>query len=148
MAEYKLKGLSCSHCASEMEEEINKLENGNGSKILYNSSKLILNDRVDIKKVEKILSSDGASIMKDHSSEHTEQDAHEHSHETSARMKFLLPLSAILFAVAIYSDTQLDNMIPVLIYILSAAISGYQTFLKGVKNLFKLKFNINTLMTI
>lgn len=34
------------------------------------------------------------------------------------------------------------------IYISAAAFSGYSTFLKGLKNLFKFKFNIDTLMTI
>ena len=77
MDEYKLQGLTCGNCAREMEEEINKLENGEGSRILYNSSKLILNKGVDMQKVEKILSSDGAALVKDHGDEH----AHDHSHE-------------------------------------------------------------------
>lgn len=34
------------------------------------------------------------------------------------------------------------------LFIIAAAISGYQTFIQGVKNLFRLKFNIDTLMTI
>lgn len=145
MAEYKLQGLSCGNCAREMEEEINKLDNGNGSRILYNSNKLIVNDGIDMTKVEKILSSDGAFIVKDNRFDGQETD---HSHNGSDRMKILLPLSAILFAAAIYTDTQLDNMIPIIMYIVSAAISGYQTFIKGAKNLVKFKFNIDTLMTI
>src|SRR5690606_1103768 len=36
----------------------------------------------------------------------------------------------------------------VVLYVAAAALSGYSTFLKGLKNLFKFKFNIDTLMTI
>ncbi|OEH92593.1 heavy metal translocating P-type ATPase [Bacillus solimangrovi] len=143
MNEYKLQGLSCGNCAREMEEEINKLENGEGSRILYNSSKLVLNDGVDMQKVEKILSSDGATITK----ENNEHD-HNHSHFNNNRMKMLLSMSALIFIAGIYVDTQVDNIIPIIMYLVAAAASGYNTFIKGAKNLVKFKFNIDTLMTI
>jgi Zn2+/Cd2+-exporting ATPase len=57
-------------------------------------------------------------------------------------------LSAIIFLSAIYVDTQLNNLVPVIMYLTAAATSGYPTFIKGAKNLLKLKFNIDTLMTI
>lgn len=149
MNEYKLQGLTCGNCAREMEEQINKLENGEGSRILYNSSKLVLSNGVNMQEVEKILSSDGAAIMKENPHDHSEHDqAHEHSHSSSDNMKILIGLSAIIFFSAIYVDTQLNNMVPVIMYLTAAATSGYPTFIKGAKNLLKLKFNIDTLMTI
>jgi len=151
MSEYKLKGLSCGNCAREMEDEINKLEGGQGSRILYNSSKLILNDQVDIQKVEKILSSDGAVILRENHHENSSSGhnhGHDHSHTNSKRMIMLLASSTFIFLAAIYADTQLDNIVPIIMYLVAAAASGYPTFIKGAKNLFKLKFNIDTLMTI
>ncbi|MBH9965638.1 MULTISPECIES: heavy metal translocating P-type ATPase [Bacillaceae] len=149
MNEYKLQGLSCGNCAREMEEEINKLENGEGSKILYNSSKMVLTEGVDLKRVEKILSSDGAAILKDQEGDNDSHDHdHDHSHTNSSTMKILLGISTIIFLSAIYVDTQLDNIVPVLLYLTAAATSGYPTFIKGAKNLLKFKFNIDTLMTI
>jgi Zn2+/Cd2+-exporting ATPase len=149
MNEYKLQGLTCGNCAREMEEQINQLENGEGSRILYNSSKLVLSDGVNMHEVEKILSSDGAAIMKENSHEHSEHDqAHEHSHSSNDKMKILIGLSTIIFLSAIYVDTQLNNLVPVIMYLTAAATSGYPTFIKGAKNLLKLKFNIDTLMTI
>ncbi|WP_175989261.1 cation-translocating P-type ATPase [Bacillus sp. Marseille-Q1617] len=149
MNEYKLQGLTCGNCAREMEERINQLENGEGSRILYNSSKLVLSDGVDMHKVEKILSSDGAAIMKENPDAHSDQGhAHDHSHTSSDKMKILIGLSAIIFFSAIYVDTQLNNIVPVIMYLTAAATSGYPTFIKGAKNLLNLKFNIDTLMTI
>ncbi|RBP05550.1 cation-translocating P-type ATPase [Rossellomorea aquimaris] len=144
MDEYKLQGLTCGNCAREMEEEINKLENGEGSKILYNSSKMMLSKGVDMQKVEKILSSDGAVILKEHDDAH----GHDHVHTNSSTMKILLGISTIIFLAAIYVDTQWNNPVPVIMYLTAAATSGYSTFIKGVKNLLKFKFNIDTLMTI
>ncbi|OXS58139.1 Cd2+/Zn2+-exporting ATPase [Bacillus sp. V-88] len=146
MDEYKLQGLSCSNCAREMEEEINKLENGEGSRILYNSSKLVLNKGVDMQKVEKILSADGAALVKEHGDEHGHDHSHEHTNSNT--MKILLGISAIIFFSAIYVDSQLDNLVPIIMYLTAAATSGYPTFIKGAKNLLKFKFNIDTLMTI
>ncbi|MGG3916385.1 heavy metal translocating P-type ATPase [Rossellomorea vietnamensis] len=146
MDEYKLQGLSCGNCAREMEEEINKLENGEGSRILYNSSKLYLNKGVDMQKVEKILTADGAALVKDHGDEHGHDHSHEHTNSNT--MKILLGMSAIIFFSAIYVDSQLDNLVPVIMYLTAAATSGYPTFIKGAKNLLKFKFNIDTLMTI
>jgi Zn2+/Cd2+-exporting ATPase len=147
MNEYKIKGLSCANCAREMEQEINKLKNGKGSRIFYHSSKLVLNDGVDLRKVEKILSSDGAFIIKDDEWNRSEKNG-AHSHPNNYRMKLLLAVSTFIFITAIFVDTQLDNSIPPIMYLVAAAASGYQTFLKGAKNLLKLKFNIDTLMTI
>jgi Zn2+/Cd2+-exporting ATPase len=147
MTEYKIKGLSCANCAREMEQEINKLKNGKGSRIFYHSSKLVLNDGVDLRKVEKILSSDGAFIIKDDEWNRSEKNG-AHSHPNNYRMKLLLAVSTFIFITAIFVDTQLDNSIPPIMYLVAAAASGYQTFLKGAKNLLKLKFNIDTLMTI
>ncbi|MEI5907624.1 heavy metal translocating P-type ATPase [Bacillus spongiae] len=145
MNEYRLQGLSCGNCAREMEEAINKLENGEGSRILYNSSKLILTNEVDLQKVEKILSADGAIIVKE--GDYDSMD-HTHSHDRTDRMKILLGLSTIIFLAAIYVDTQVQTNIPVIMYLTAAALSGYPTFIKGAKNLVQLKFNIDTLMTI
>ncbi|MGG3738238.1 heavy metal translocating P-type ATPase [Aeribacillus pallidus] len=147
MNEYKIKGLSCANCAREMEQEINKLKNGKGSRIFYHSSKLVLNEGVDLRKVEKILSSDGAFIIKDDEWNRSEKNG-AHSHPNNYRMKLLLAVSTFIFITAIFVDTQLDNSIPPIMYLVAAAASGYQTFLKGAKNLLKLKFNIDTLMTI
>ncbi|MEK3887950.1 heavy metal translocating P-type ATPase [Bacillus sp. FSL K6-3431] len=145
MAEYKLQGLSCANCAREIEEEIQKLHNGDDAKVLFNSSKLIVSDEIALDKVEKILANDGAAFVKETTSD---SEGHIHSHGSGRKLLFLIGLSAILFAVAIIVEKQWSESFAVFIYISAAAFSGYSTFLKGLKNLFKFKFNIDTLMTI
>lgn len=99
MAEYKLQGLSCANCAREMEEEIHKLEHGEDAKVLYNTSKLIVNDEISLAQVERILATDGAAIQKD---DHDGHD-HAHSHAHSNRLlKLFIIVSAVLYFLAMF----------------------------------------------
>lgn len=144
MAEYKLQGLSCANCAREMEEEIHKLEHGEDAKVLYNTSKLIVNDEISLAQVERILATDGAAIQKD---DHDGHD-HAHSHAHSNRLlKLFIIVSAVLYFLAMFVGKASEGA-AIALFIIAAAISGYQTFIQGIKNLFRLKFNIDTLMTI
>lgn len=144
MAEYKLQGLSCANCAREMEEEIKKLENGEDARILYNTSKLIVKDEVSLSQVEKILASDGATIVKEDHDHHDHVHSHSHSNQM---LRGLIITSAILYFVAlIVGKWSLEAAIT--LFVIAAALSGYQTFIQGIKNLFRFKFNIDTLMTI
>lgn len=146
MAEYKLQGLSCANCAREMEEEIQKLKNGEDARVLYNSSKLIVKDDISLSQVEKILANDGATIVKDKHEHDDHNHAHTHSH-SNRMLKTLIIMSAVLYFIAIFVG-QWSEGIAITIFIIAAALSGYQTFIQGIKNLFRLKFNIDTLMTI
>ncbi|NDI35149.1 heavy metal translocating P-type ATPase [Chengkuizengella sediminis] len=142
MKEYKIEGLSCASCAADMEEKIKKLDNGDTAAILYNSSKLKIDESASLAKVKEILATDGASLISD-----VEQE-HGHAHARSNKLKLFLGISTGLFILTIIFETFLPNILPVIFYLTAITISGYQTFIKGLKNLFRLKFNIDTLMTI
>ncbi|MBE3569715.1 MAG: cadmium-translocating P-type ATPase [Bacillales bacterium] len=142
MAEYRLKGLSCANCARELEEEIQKLPHGEDAKILFNAGKLHISDQIDITKVEKILASDGASIVRTKEEEGQDQQGKE------SNWKLFLFISTVLYVLALLAENKSPNYLPVLIFLASAAVSGHETFFKGMKNLFQFKFTMNTLMTI
>lgn len=154
MNEYRLKGLSCANCARELEEQIQKLENGQEAKLYFNTSKLVISNNVDMGKVEKILASDGDVLVKasdeNNSGGHSHDHAHghDHSHSHGTQLKLFLGISGLLFIAAIFLENSVNQYIVIGAYLIATALSGYQTFFKGVKNLLKLKFNIDTLMTI
>ncbi|MDQ0214655.1 Cd2+/Zn2+-exporting ATPase [Oikeobacillus pervagus] len=147
MDEYRLKGLSCANCAREMEEEIQKLPNGKDAKIFFNSGKLNISKDVDIKKVEKILASDGAVLVRERMDNQGHEE-HDHPHGNGPNWKLLVAISFGLFLLAMFTTNWLPVSVTVGLYLAATAISGFQTFIKGIKNLFRLKFNIDTLMTI
>lgn len=172
MNEYRIKGLSCGGCAQRMEEEIKQLEHGEDAKLSYNSGKLTVDPKISMTAVNKILKSDHAYIEKsltahtdhahhehDHGHEHTahdheghshdDHDGHDHSHGgSSSKMLTLLLASGVIYVAALLLDGVLDKQATILLYLAATIISGYTTFFRGLKNLIKLKFNIDTLMTI
>jgi Zn2+/Cd2+-exporting ATPase len=147
MKEYRLKGLSCPNCAAGLEERIHGLEHGGTASILYNSGKLKVDEKIDLNEVRKILSTDGTEIedYEDASHEHEHDHAH---HRGSSKMKFVLGISVLIFATAIFIESSGYPAAAIGLYFTAMALGGYSTFIQGVKNLFQLKFNIETLMTI
>ncbi|MGA9290617.1 MAG: heavy metal translocating P-type ATPase [Anaerobacillus sp.] len=141
MKEYRLTGLSCPNCAAGMEQQIHKLEYGESARLQYNSGKLKLDEKVDIAQVEKILASDNAALIKEDGG-HT----HEHHHDHS-KIKMYLGISTGIFILALLLDG-LSSIPAIPFYLAAIILSGYQTFIKGLRNLTKLTFNIETLMTI
>lgn len=73
---------------------------------------------------------------------------HDHSHGQSRWIIRTLVISTVLYLVALLGGERFPEWIPIVLYVIAALLSGYSTFLKGLKNLFKFKFNIDTLMTI
>ena len=53
-----------------------------------------------------------------------------------------------MYSVTFIAGDYFLGVISVSLYLISTALSGYSTFLWGIKNLIKLRFNIDTLMTI
>ena len=144
MKEYKLQGLSCANCAQEMETEMKKLDHGEGTQLKFSSSKLVVDEGIDLHRVRKILKSDGASLVEEDS--HGHDHSHDHSH--GMNMKQLVIISSLIFGMTFLLAPVVPGFVLIMMYIIAMGISGYQTFLKGAKNLVKLKFNIDTLMTI
>lgn len=175
---YQVQGLSCANCARECERDIQKLPNGENAELLYNSGTLKLHPEVDRTQVERILKRDGARLVSstgslntakgahdhqhghshDHSHEghdHSHAGAHEHgeeghshSHGDMSRIKWLLGTSAVLYLSSFVFDGVLPEWTMIIIYLAAIVMSGYTTFLQGLKNLFRLRFNMDTLMTV
>ncbi|MCV9885964.1 heavy metal translocating P-type ATPase [Metabacillus halosaccharovorans] len=142
MNEYKVKGLTCANCTRELQDEINKLPSGESASLSYNTGKLKVDRSVDINKVKKILSSDGAFI------EDGNDDHHDHQHQSGINWIALLSISALFYVAGFITENFLNEYIAIGMFLAATVLSGYQTFLKGLKNLSKFKFNIETLMTI
>jgi len=160
MVEYRVKGLSCGNCAQTLEHEIRQLEHGETATLSFNSGKLTLDERVPLDKVKAILKSDRAYIDAPHTTSKTEQrnhahepnhdhDHHDHDHsQGNKKLIGLLVASTVIYLGAIFMDGQSADIVVISLYLIATALSGYITFWKGLKNLSKLKFNIDTLMTI
>lgn len=131
-----MKGLTCANCARALEEQIQSLPYGEGATLSYNSGKLRVNERVNLEKVRAILATDGAYMVED-----------EQSQRKRNPLLYLVGTSIFLFVMAFLLERFIGNEI-VIIYIIATALSGYKTFIKGLKNIVRFRFNMDTLMTI
>jgi Cd2+/Zn2+-exporting ATPase len=178
MEQFRVKGLSCANCTRELEEKIQKLEHGSDATLSYNSGRLMLQAKVSLVQVARILSSEGAYIEQaaqrqpgvhvhndhihsnhhhnddhshshdhDHDHDHDHEHEMEHNHSHGGSQKWLIG-SAIIFAVALMLKNIIPSELVIGLYTIAMIVSGYRTWLKGLKNLFRLRFNIDTLMTI
>ncbi|WP_019121368.1 heavy metal translocating P-type ATPase [Brevibacillus massiliensis] len=147
MAEYRVKGLSCAHCTQGLEEQIRKLKHGQSAKLSYNTGKLTVDDKVELDQVEKILRTEGAYIEKA-GHDHSEAEHHLDHANGSTKWKYLLAVSAAVYLLALLLQDRASDIAVIGMYLFAMAISGYTTFIKGVKNLFRFQFTIDTLMTI
>lgn len=175
LIEYRVQGLSCPNCTREMQEEIQKLDHGNNARLSYNSGKLTLSPHVNLSRVETILKSDGARIVhapqtalsaaggaeaqpahsshshgsaQGHDHEHSHGHAHEHSHGGEGNMKWLLSISAVFYLLTFLLEGKVPEPIVIALYAGAMILSGYTTFLRGLRNLTRFKFNMDTLMTV
>ncbi|MDF2724954.1 MAG: cadA [Paenibacillus sp.] len=88
-----------------------------------------------------------------HAHDHQEQQAHDHDHDHShgggqSRILKLLIVSAVVYLAAVLLSSHINANLAIGMYLVAIFLSGYTTFWRGLKNLFRLKFNIDTLMTI
>lgn len=155
MNELRVKGLSCPNCAASLEQQIKQLNHGDNAVLSYNSGLLKVDSRVPLNQVEKILKTDGAWIVKGKPSDARSHDSHDHDHahdlshdHGSSRMRNLVIAAAILYGAALLLEGTLPASAVIGLYLVATVISGYTTFIRGLKNLIKFKFTIDTLMTI
>ncbi len=167
MNEYRIKGLSCPNCTQTLEKQIKQLEYGETATLSYNSGKLKLDAKVPLEKVEKILKTDGARIVRepvhhDHShsdaghgeSAHSHGHGHAHDHgdhdhaHGGSLMRNLVIASAVIYVLALLLEGSIPAIALIGLFLTATVISGYTTFIRGLKNLLSLKFTIDTLMTV
>ncbi|MNO35886.1 putative cadmium-transporting ATPase [compost metagenome] len=88
----------------------------------------------------------------EHESHQHEGHSHDHSHgegEGEGKIEqWLLGFAAVLYAATFLLGDAVPNSMLILMYIAAIAISGYSTFLRGLRNLTRFKFNMDTLMTV
>lgn len=156
MKEYRVKGLSCSNCAADLEKQIQQLAYGDTARLNYNSGRLTLDPRIPLEEVERILKSDGAFIE---NHEHNTGMHHDHSQAqinpfkkwfqaSNHRFLFLVLISAALFVAALALEFFMPSSALIPVYLAAVFISGFTTFMRGLKNLIRFIFNIDTLMTV
>lgn len=141
---YRIQNLSCANCAKTYEENLNRLNSVEEAKVDFNSAKIYITGDATIEELEQAGAFDNIKVR-------DVQDLTV-THEKFWKKKENYPvyISALLLIVTVLTSyfSEQDSHLFTIGYMLSIIIGGYSLFIAGFKNLVRLKFDMNTLMTI
>ena len=141
---YRVQGFTCSNCAAIFENNVKELKGVQDAKVNFGASKVMVQGNATIEELEKAGAFENLKI-RDEKEQRVEREPFWKQKEN-----IKVYISAILLFVSWLLSKQYgeEHFIPSIGYAASILIGGYSLFIKGLKNLVRLKFDMNTLMTI
>lgn len=144
MKTYRVQGFTCTNCAAIFENNVKELPGVHDAKVNFGASKVYVKGTTTIAELEKAGAFENLKI-RDEKEQRIEREPFWKQKEN-----IKVYISAILLAISWFLGEQYgeDHLLPTIGYAASILIGGYSLFIKGLKNLSRLKFDMNTLMTI
>lgn len=142
---YRVQGFSCSGCAATFEKNVKALPHVEEAQVNFGAAKLTVYGEASLAELEKAGAFEGLKLYPEEQPLPTEREPLWKQPGT-----IRTALSAVLLAAgwALQLAWGEASLWPVLFYGLSILIGGATLFLKGLRNLGRLQFDMNTLMTV
>lgn len=144
MKAYRVQGFTCTNCAAIFENNVKELPGVQDAKVNFGASKVYVQGNATIEELEKAGAFENLKIR-----DEKEQKA-EREPFWKQKENIKVYISAVLLVISWFLGKQLgeEHILPTIGYAASILIGGYSLFIKGLKNLSGLNFDMNTLMTI
>lgn len=144
MKAYRVQGFTCTNCANIFENNVKQLPGVEDAKVNFGASKVYVKGNATIEQLEKAGAFENLKIR----DEKEQKVEREPFWKQKANIKVYI--SALLLVISWFLGEQYgeEHIVPTIGFALSILIGGYSLFIKGLKNLSRLKFDMNTLMTI
>ncbi|MED4041160.1 heavy metal translocating P-type ATPase [Niallia taxi] len=144
MKTYRVQGFTCTNCAAIFENNVKELPGVKEAKVNFGASKVYVQGNTTIEELEKAGAFENLKI-RDEKEQKVEREPFWKQKEN-----IKVYISAILLVISWFLGKQLgeEHILPTIGYAASILIGGYSLFIKGLKNLSRLNFDMNTLMTI
>lgn len=140
---YRVQGFTCTNCAGIFEKNVKNLPGVKDAQVNFGASKITVYGRTTVEELEKAGAFENLKVTpeKQRSIEKKKPFWKEH---------WNVLLSAILLVAGYLLGEQYgeESILSAISYAASIIIGGYELFKKGIKNLFRLQFDMNTLMTV
>lgn len=142
---YRIQGLSCANCAAQFEKNVGNLPGVTEAKVNFGASKITVYGEASVEDLEKAGAFESLKI------------APQQANTNACKVPFwkrkenlFLLISALFLLIAwIVSNSYGEkNLWAMILYSASMVVGGYRLFIHGLKNLLRLQFQMNTLMTI
>jgi len=144
MKTYRVQGFTCTNCAAIFENNVKDLPGVQDAKVNFGASKVYVQGNATIEELEKAGAFENLKI-RDEKEQRVEREPFWKQKEN-----IKVYISAILLVVSWLLGEQYgeEHTLSTIGYAASILIGGYTLFIKGLKNLSRLKLDMNTLMTI
>lgn len=141
---YKLQGLSCANCAAQFEKNIQNITSVQKAQVNFAASKVTVEGEVTVEQLEKAGAFDHIQVRSQDEEDFTDVPI------WKKRENVLASIALLILLIGIGLQFSLGSNHPVVIgtFVIAILIGGYDLFITGFKNLFRLYFDLHTLMTI
>ncbi|WP_459979277.1 heavy metal translocating P-type ATPase [Paenibacillus sp. YK5] len=139
---YRVQGFTCTHCAAIFEKNVKNLPGVQDAQVNFGASKITVFGNASIEELEKAGAFENLKVTPD-------KERAVEKKEPLWKENWNVIVSALLLIAGYFLGEQYgEGLLSSLTYGASMLIGGYELFKKGLKNLFRLQFDMNTLMTV
>ncbi|KMY54436.1 cadmium transporter [Bacillus sp. FJAT-27231] len=144
MKTYRIQGLTCANCARTFENNVKDLPGVEQARVNFGASKIYVQGSTTIEQLEKAGAFENLKI-RDEKEQKIEREPFWKQKQT-----IKVYISALVLVVSWFLGEQYgeEHILSTAGYATAIVIGGYSLFIRGLKNLIQLKFDMHTLMTI
>lgn len=136
---YRVQGFTCANCAMTFEKNVKNLSGVNDAQVNFGASKVTVYGETTIEQLEKAGAFEKLKVV-------PEKERIAAKKEPFWKEHGKVILSALLLVPGyVFGD---GHVLATIMYAASILIGGHDLFLKGLKNLVRFQFDMNTLMTV
>ncbi|GAC92180.1 cadmium-transporting ATPase [Anoxybacillus flavithermus NBRC 109594] len=141
---YRVQGFTCANCAAKFENNVKALPGVQDAKVNFGASKITVWGTTTIEELEKAGAFENLKIRED------KEKAVKREPFWKQKENIKVYISAVLLVISWFLGKQYgeEHIFATIGYAAAILIGGYSLFIKGFKNLVRLNFDMNTLMTV
>lgn len=142
---YRVEGLSCTNCAAKFEKNVKSIEGVTDAKVNFGAGKIKVVGTSSIQEIKSAGAFENLIIQ-----DEGNQEPEEVQKESFLKRNWTLVISVILIAIAFYfrATAGENEIITKSLFISAIVIGGFSLFTEGIKDLLKLNFSMEVLMTV
>lgn len=144
MKAYRVQGFTCANCAAKFENNVKSLPGVQDAKVNFGASKITVWGTTTIEELEKAGAFENLKVRED------KEKAVKREPFWKQKENIKVYISAVLLVISWFLGKQYgeEYIFATIGYAAAILIGGYSLFIKGFKNLVRLNFDMNTLMTV
>lgn len=142
---YRVEGLSCTNCAAKFEKNVKSIEGVTDAKVNFGAGKIEVEGTSSIQEIKSAGAFENLIIQ-----DEDNQESEGEQKDSFLKRNWTLVISVILIAIAFYfrATAGENDIITKSLFISAIVIGGFSLFTEGIKDLLKLNFSMEVLMTI